>query len=362
MVGENEVTGTTEVLVTTLEDISEGETEVLMLDSSREETPLPIEIEELTAESTYELGAEDEEDDDDGYFGQATTRLDPEDLAALVEEDDEEEEDDELDEMEILSNKFYEALEKIHNKGNAEIRLEGVYAFRELIGKRDIIEHLEKNALYDSAPKVRAAAVEIIGKVGDPNSVDILTKAFRDTSDEVKTNALYGLGKTENPQALMTIAIALKDADENIRMGAMEALGLLKAPDGLQFILDGLKDSSLMVKATAVAALGDLGDKENRETVVKIFNNTLEPLVKLAAAYAIVKLGGLKALDIIKESLKEQNILVKVRTCMYLGKLGLKETLPLLEGLSKNTNKIIQQSALKAIQQIQEENKQAEET
>jgi len=103
---------------------------------------------------------------------------------------------------------------------------------------------------------IREESANMLGKVGDQNSVPVLRAALTDKAENVRWFAIEGLRKLAAVEAVPDIAECLgNDASEPVREVAASTLGALAEPAAVPALRKALDDGSERVREKAVAAL-----------------------------------------------------------------------------------------------------------
>jgi len=119
------------------------------------------------------------------------------------------------------------------------------------------------------------AAVEAIGRLGDPAAVPILAEACESPEPEVRQAALAGLTTVGAPEAVAVLERGLADGDPGVRAAAAELAGRLagKGIGGGEMeratgrILDALADPAREVRLASARALLSLGETGRADRV-----------------------------------------------------------------------------------------------
>ena len=113
--------------------------------------------------------------------------------------------------------------------------------------------------LNDQDPRIRSAAVEALGELGDPSAIEALGNALaKDTDSDVRESAAEALGELGSPNAVQVLRTGLKDGDEDVREAVVDALGEIGGPEAERVLRQALADSDEDVRDAAVAALAKL--------------------------------------------------------------------------------------------------------
>lgn len=124
------------------------------------------------------------------------------------------------------------------------------------------------------------------------------------------------------------IGQALADRDPRIRAGGIELVADTKQNKFMPKVQKLLKDEFVPVKFSAVLAIADTGYRPAKRDVRRLLTD--EPNVKIAAAYALSRLGTPDALKIVRDAVKSKDQTVRANAVFLLGKSGHESDLPLL--------------------------------
>jgi HEAT repeat protein len=150
------------------------------------------------------------------------------------------------------------------------------------------------HALEDKRRAVRAAAARSLGRLGAEEAIEPLVTAGVDgrLPRDVAWLALFDVGSAALPQLR-----ELSEHDEPlVRAAAVELIGFLGDAREADLVAPRLRDASADVRAAASRALGRLGAATARDGLVDALDDRV-PTVRVAAAGALGQIGGRRALD-----------------------------------------------------------------
>ena len=156
-------------------------------------------------------------------------------------------------------------------------------------------------ALDDRARDVRMAAARSLGRLGAVAAIEPLVTAgvSRKVPRNVVSLALFDIGPTAVPNLLPLIA----RPEPEVRAAAIELVGLVGDPGDAEPLLPCVSDTAASVRAAAAAALGRVGAARARDALIDALADRV-PDVRTAAARALGQLGGRQATEALLELAK----------------------------------------------------------
>ncbi len=244
---------------------------------------------------------------------------------------------------------FDEAVSKL-NSSDPVVRRQGADT---LIRSRDhgAAPHLAK-ALSDSAPAVRAAAVDGLCQMAHRDSTEEITEILqKDPDASVRQQAAGSLSYMMDPAAGPALVAALKDPAIAVRyaaantLGAMKyapaegalidalsqadmhriaisALGQLQSKKAAPAIAASLSDQDKYTKLEAVKALGTIGDSSFAADIKKLLDKAEDPSTRVEAALALSKFGMSDGLLTAYEFTSSPDLSLKNRALDVLSNVG----------------------------------------
>jgi len=126
--------------------------------------------------------------------------------------------------------------------------------------------------------RVREAAAEALGKIGDVRAVKPLIKALRDVAFDVRLNAAFALGRIGEP-AIESLIEVLEDGNGLDREAAVEALKAMNTLSNtgdarvVQPHIKLLEDKNRAARQGAAKVLGMIGDVRAVEPLGKVLSH-----------------------------------------------------------------------------------------
>jgi HEAT repeat protein len=144
---------------------------------------------------------------------------------------------------------------------------------------------------------VRMHAAKGLGRIGDPEAVPVLMPLLQDKVKAVREEASSALAAI-GAAAVTGLLEALQHDDWMVRLHAVEALGKLKSPDSVEPLLRALfneRDSA--IREDVVRALGAIRDGRAVDYLVAVMK---EPGLRLLAVEALGHIGDRRVVPILR--------------------------------------------------------------
>lgn len=150
-------------------------------------------------------------------------------------------------------------------------------------------ERVLMSAVHDNRPAMRENAVHILGIIGNPEVVPILTQALNDPVPSVRIQAAKALGRVGDPSIVPTLLSALRGADEQLGSQIFSALVQL-GHDAVPALVDASKSNSAWVRWQCIRALGEIRDRRALPVLVPALGDA-DHSIAWVAAKGLVRLG-----------------------------------------------------------------------
>jgi HEAT repeat protein len=177
-------------------------------------------------------------------------------------------------------------------------------------------------ALSSPEPAERALALEVYRDLDLAAPENTLRPLLSDSVISVRFTALLvEADQARQSEASYFDKVFREAPDPNIRLAAVYALAKLGNSHYMQTLADGLTDSEPVVRRNAALVLGLLG---NRSAVgmLKWRLQDPDPVVRLNAAEAMARLGEYSGLPAIRKLAEDTQCPVQVNAILALGRVG----------------------------------------
>ncbi|MFA5422742.1 MAG: HEAT repeat domain-containing protein [Phycisphaerae bacterium] len=178
-------------------------------------------------------------------------------------------------------------------------------------------------ALVNPDPQIRAKAIEVVAAAGQKQLMAEVQKLLGDDYVPVRYNAAVAIGDMEFYLAKSTVEKLLPVADENTKIAAAYAMYKLGYKDYLELIKSAVASPDQTLRANAVVLLGKTGDKSVLEILYWAKDNdNSDPKVRYQATEAIAKLGDETIVPKIWTMLVSKFVEAKMIGIYAMGALG----------------------------------------
>ena len=126
--------------------------------------------------------------------------------------------------------------------------------------------------LLDKGDHSRSDAARSLGKIGDPSAVGSLVEALGDLSDNVRDSAAQSLLSFGAP-SVMSLLRALRHNHHYVRAGAAKVLGEMGEPRAVELLTEMLSDDAYDVRRAALAALEKVGHLTTTQPLVAMLKS-----------------------------------------------------------------------------------------
>src|SRR5829696_4471436 len=262
---------------------------------------------------------------------------------------------------------------------NAKVRLDAIYAVG-VIGRAPLApDHVARlaKALDHYDPAVRAGAARVIARVLAADTAEALLKAVNDSQAEVRYAAIRALGAIRETRAIgaLTEQLAYYKKGEGA-WSALEALARIASPASVPLFRQRLQDKDPYLRRAAMEGVGRTGDAASADALERAASLDESAMVRLAAVFALQKLGrnyAARIVDLMASAkvipqaqeyllelgpsmsptlvprLQEPDTDVREAVADVLGTIGDAAVIPALEAASKDRDPSVASAAKRAI-------------
>ena len=171
----------------------------------------------------------------------------------------------------------------------------------------DILHTLAK----DPTDNIRLFVLDILGSIGNIESLDTLIEGLHDTNPNVRNAAVISLGELGDPRSFDQLKQLIND-EEWIRFSVIESLAKIPCDDIVGFLLEELRRWSTdeITLCSILETLGEIGSDKTIRPLLELLENATE-YVAVAIAQTLLKIMSLDDLALLPEKDKHliKNIL-----------------------------------------------------
>jgi len=210
-----------------------------------------------------------------------------------------------------------------------------------LMGRRGDPETVQKmiRLLDDKDQRTVFIAIQILGSLADTTVIEPLGRMIDNPNPAFRARACYSLGSIGHESGLPFLVKALKDSVAEVRHSAVYAMGYLPhsiASVYAKHLYGMLRDNADSVRAAAIQSLYFYRNVKDSGILAADFAVTLNDPSELVRYVAVQALGGgfsdtTAAGNLLIEALKDDNKYVRLEAIVSLKKIKYREAIPKLK-------------------------------
>jgi HEAT repeat protein len=204
------------------------------------------------------------------------------------------------------------------------------------------------NLIGDTDPRVRAAAVKAIGRLGEQSRATSLIRLLSDPDESVQTETYWALAALGSKDTAAPLRALLEADNAELRRKAASLLGGLPDRESIPRLARLLSDKAPLVRANAALALAELQVKEEVPAIAGLLRDS-HPQVRGLAVLALQTLNARHMLPRISDCLADAEGTVRFYTVRCLGSWAVTEKSDRVAFLVKDPEPIVRWAALKTL-------------
>jgi len=197
--------------------------------------------------------------------------------------------------------------------------------------KADAVPDLIRLLEKESDESAKVESIRALGKIGDPDAIEAFKKLLDDNLDSVRLAVAYALGEIKTKECIPLLEQLMKDKSENIRDTAVDSLGALKDPAVIPLLVKiAIYDESEVVRGETLRFLGIMGDK----TIIPVLENAVfseTDDARAHAAFALGSLGDSSSVPILLKALEDPAPVVRAMALLGLSKIKDSSSVPAIK-------------------------------
>lgn len=184
--------------------------------------------------------------------------------------------------------------------------------------------------------------------LGDDPSLNEIIDGLSDRRTAIRSKALEILGTLKVPKTLPVVLGRLKDTDPGVRLNALRTLGLYEQGETLAAVVPVLNDESIDVRREAVRLLGKFRDSRAVPSLIKLLKN--DAFIRISVRESLLKIGE-PSVEPLITLLAEENVnpLAREEAVEVLGELKDPRAIPPLLHSLESTDRWEQRNAVEAL-------------
>ena len=160
-----------------------------------------------------------------------------------------------------------------------------------VVGDKSVVHPLIY-ALSDQSSRVKIGAINSLAQIADPLAIEALTETLNDENGDVRHRAILALGiiGAEHEISADALIPLLADPQDNVREAVGRILLDLGKRDAFDAVLEALHDPNSTIRGAIAEILGDIGDTRAWERLYERMNEDDSEWVRGRSEVALDKL------------------------------------------------------------------------
>ncbi len=192
-----------------------------------------------------------------------------------------------------------------------------------------MFQKLQNACISDSDSDVRRQALEVLEKIGTPETVTALIDALCASDSEIRRYAAIALEKSSTPETVTALIDALCDSNSDVRNNAAITLENIGTREVVTALIDVLSNSNSDVKIYAALVLGNIGTREVVTALIDVLSNS-DSDVKIYAALVLGNIGTREVVTALIDVLSNSDSDVRNNAAWALEKIRIPEAVTAL--------------------------------
>ena len=145
--------------------------------------------------------------------------------------------------------------------------------------------------LKDTDPEVRNVAAEAIERLEGSCALEEIMQSLKTGDTGTKIRAIFAMGEIGGDRVVAPLIYCAGRPEDGIRAAAVEVLGKITSPAVLPVLLEHLDDANGAIQARAIAALANFPSSPELCERLRPFLDKQDGTLEAEAAIALAKLG-----------------------------------------------------------------------
>ncbi len=227
----------------------------------------------------------------------------------------------------FIQDMILQVLGKIHDPRSLDIIIKksrGPDTFQDVKDQKmvDLRPSLEKPKGPPAPPGIRARAVKSLRNFKDPKVGPALRAALSDPSPKVRAAAAEALTERGDPEAMEALMVAARDKHPEVRRKVMITLKRYQDRRAVVIFIGGLQDKDVEVRRIAAKALGYIRDARAAQPLLRAVRDP-DAGVRQNAINSLQYYNNPAAVGPVANALKDKDNGVRAKAALVLGPIGL---------------------------------------
>ncbi|MFH1837011.1 MAG: HEAT repeat domain-containing protein [Candidatus Omnitrophota bacterium] len=217
-----------------------------------------------------------------------------------------------------------------------------------IIGKKDSSVDALRKLLGDFYPNVRFNAIRAMASMARAKDTDVFISALGDYDPRIRKFAVVALGELRSKEAVPYLSQMVRDMDPEVRLELARAFGNIATADCLEPLVWLVSDPSPEIRGLAVEEIGTIKEGDREAALVSI-TESIYPDVIAKGIRGLTDIKSGKVLEIAKANLNSEHMIVKMAAIYAIGKMGKGENKAVLTDMLEAESTAVRKQAQEAL-------------
>ena len=242
-----------------------------------------------------------------------------------------------------------DAVVKMLRDPSQRVRRQAAQTLFVIGSKASTIEPLKRN-LKDPNTEVRYNALKALARIAPKEETDLFISALGDYDPRIRMFAVGALGKLKAEKAVPYLSQMVSDPMPEVRMALTRTLAEINTPGCLQPLEWLISDADVGVRIAAVERISELNAQGVDEILIEASDNP-DPRIASKAITGLARRKNPKALEVAKQHLNDEHMLVKVASMEVVSEMGSVKDKELMKPLMQSESSRVRNKAREVLEE-----------
>ena len=229
------------------------------------------------------------------------------------------------------------------------VRREAAQTLSVIGSKASSIEPLKRN-LKDYHSEVRYNALKALARLAPEEETDLFISALGDYDPRIRRFAVVALGNLKSEKAVPYLSQMVAEPAPDVRMQLTKTFAEINTQDCVQPLEWLINDPDAGIRMAAIERISELNAQGVDEILIEASDNP-DPRIASKAIEGLARRKNPKALEVAKQHLNDEHMLVKMASIDVVGQMGSTKDKELLKPLMQAESSRVRNKAREVLEE-----------